>query len=278
METNWKKGRIVKTKIIDLAASYKLNETKKLGVYCVKFNSEFMVVGLRNSDIKILNSKTYDRVNTLTGHKSGVHCIELNDKIIISGSSDSTIKIWDISTGNCLNTLYNHSQSVMSLKLNGNILVSCSMDKSIFVYNIENLNSVKLIKNLINDPKLNELDLRCNTVDINDDFIIAGIYNKIKVWENKSDYQLVSSLNGHESIITCLYMLNSFVISGSQDKTVSRIKNVLSWSKKILFVNLLKVRVWDMKTKICVRVLEGHGDFINTIRCDDKRLLTSCYE
>ena len=255
IEKNWRSGMYNETSI-DIP-----NENQaKTGVYCLQYDNEKIIAGLRNNNIniwKIENAFNYKPIQTLIGHSGSVLCLQFDNIKIISGSSDSTIRVWNAANGNPINTLNVHKGRVSSLRFSNNVMVTCSDDQSILLFDITDLNNIYSLKNLTLDPRIANLDLRCNAVDMNSSFVVAGLFNKIKVWENKMGYELISSLNGHENIITCLIIaLDRYVISGSQDKTV---------------------RVWDVVKKNCIRVLEGHSDFICCIRCDERRVLTGSY-
>jgi WD40 repeat protein len=55
------------------------------------------------------------------------------------------------------------------------------------------------------------------------------------------------TLSGHSSVITCMQVLDSILVTGSADKTL---------------------RVWDLTTGTCLRVLEGHERSVNALHCD----------
>jgi WD40 repeat protein len=227
---------------------------EKIGIYCLKFDDEKIVVGLRNSQIKIFYLSK-NKLDVLKGgHSGSVLCIAFNHRVLISGSSDSHIVIWNILNYQIIARLYQHHDRVNNLKFNDQILLSCSHDKKILVWDISNLEKVSLVKNLAND--LTENDLRCNAIDMNGSYLTAGIFNKIKLW-NSDNLNISYSMDGHEKIITCLLISNGLIVSASEDETV---------------------RIWSLDKKQCLKVIKCHiGEFICCIDSNDDILATCSF-
>ena len=49
----------------------------------------------------------------------------------------------------------------------------------------------------------------------------------IKIWKlkNLNTFELVQSLSGHDQAVSCLAMINDWIVSGSEDKTIKLWKN-----------------------------------------------------
>jgi F-box and WD-40 domain protein 1/11 len=248
---NWK-TKDFKQIIID---SFK-DTTEKIGIYCLQFDDKKIVIGLRNSQIQIFYLST-NKLDVLNGgHSGSVLSIAFNDNVIISGSSDSQIVIWNISNYQIIARLFEHHDRVNNLKLYKETLLSCSHDKNILVWNISQPEQVKLVKNLANDLLAYDSDLRCNAIDMNTSYLIAGIFNKIKVWNSK-DLSIFCSLDGHDKIITCLQMSDDLIVSASEDETV---------------------RIWSLNKKHCLKLLKCHtGEFICCIGFNDDVLATCSF-
>ena len=57
--------------------------------------------------------------------------------------------------------------------------------------------------------------------------------------------------------IACLQYHNDLVVSGSSDNTI---------------------RLWDIESGTCLRVLEGHEELVRCIRFDNKRIVSGAYD
>lgn len=96
------------------------------GVYCLQYDDQKIVSGLRDNTIKIWDRNTLQCIKVLTGHTGSVLCLQYDDKAIISGSSDSTVRVWDANTGEMVNTLIHHCEAVLHLRFNNGMMVTCS--------------------------------------------------------------------------------------------------------------------------------------------------------
>jgi WD40 repeat protein len=97
-----------------------------------------MATGLSNGKIKIWNTHTMSKIQTLTGHSEYVQYIAvLPDGRLISGSADGTLKIWNLQTGECDMILIGHQSKIncIVVLLDGRILsVSGVIDKLIKIW------------------------------------------------------------------------------------------------------------------------------------------------
>ena len=57
------------------------------------------------------------RINCRSENSKGVYCLQYDDQKIVSGLRDNTIKIWERSTLSCLNVLNGHTGSVLCLQV-----------------------------------------------------------------------------------------------------------------------------------------------------------------
>ncbi|XP_043225133.1 WD repeat-containing protein 86-like isoform X2 [Amphibalanus amphitrite] len=80
-----------------------------------------------------------------------------------------------------------------------------------------------------------------------------------RLWSTKTDStESLGALEGHTSYITCVTIMADFVISGSADQTI---------------------RKWDMVSRECVFIFEGHRGNINSvIPCGGDYILSSSYD
>lgn len=96
------------------------------GVYCLQYDEDKIVSGLRDNTIKVWDRHTLSNVKTLNGHTGSVLCLQYDERVIISGSSDSTVRAWDINTGDMVNTLIHHCEAVLHLRFFNGMMVILS--------------------------------------------------------------------------------------------------------------------------------------------------------
>lgn len=119
------------------------------GVYCLQYDDQKIVSGLRDNTIKIWDRNTLQCIKVLTGHTGSVLCLQYDDKAIISGSSDSTVRVWDANTGEMVNTLIHHCEAVLHLRFNNGMMVTCSKVRyKIILYLIITANTYNYMDNL----------------------------------------------------------------------------------------------------------------------------------
>ncbi|XP_068111692.1 F-box/WD repeat-containing protein 1A isoform X3 [Hyperolius riggenbachi] len=244
IESNWRCGRH------SLQRIHCRSETSK-GVYCLQYDDQKIVSGLRDNTIKIWDKNTLECKRVLTGHTGSVLCLQYDERVIITGSSDSTVRVWDVNTGEMLNTLIHHCEAVLHLRFNNGMMVTCSKDRSIAVWDMASATDITLRRVLVGHRAA------VNVVDFDDKYIVSASGDRtIKVW-NTSTCEFVRTLNGHKRGIACLQYRDRLVVSGSSDNTI---------------------RLWDIECGACLRVLEGHEELVRCIRFDNKRIVSGAYD
>ncbi|KAI5640811.1 D domain of beta-TrCP domain-containing protein [Phthorimaea operculella] len=228
IEDNWRMGRH------NLQRINCRSENSK-GVYCLQYDDNKIVSGLRDNTIKIWDRKTLQCVKELQGHTGSVLCLQYDERAIISGSSDSTVRVWDVHTGAMLNTLIHHCEAVLHLRFCNGMMVTCSKDRSIAVWDMTSTTEIMLRRVLVGHRAA------VNVVDFDEKYIVSASGDRtIKVW-NTSSCEFVRTLNGHKRGIACLQYRDRLVVSGSSDNTI---------------------RLWDIECGQCIRVLEGHEELV----------------
>ncbi|KAF2347276.1 Sulfotransferase domain [Trinorchestia longiramus] len=239
------------------------SETSK-GVYCLQYDDNKIVSGLRDNTIKMWDRNTLQcykccggcadtaaAVQVLTGHTGSVLCLQYDERVIISGSSDSTVRVWDANTGEMTNTLIHHCEAVLHLRFTNGLLVTCSKDRSIAVWDMVSASEINLRRVLVGHRAA------VNVVDFDEKYIVSASGDRtIKVW-GTSTCEFVRTLNGHKRGIACLQYRERLVVSGSSDNTI---------------------RLWDIEYGACLRILDGHEELVRCIRFDNKRIVSGAYD
>lgn len=184
------------------------------GVYCLQYDDQKIVSGLRDNTIKIWDRTSLNMSKVLTGHTGSVLCLQYDDKVIISGSSDATVRVWDVHTGVMVNTLIHHCEAVLHLRFSNGLMVTCSKDRSIAVWDMNSPTDISLRRVLVGHRAA------VNVVDFDEKYIVSASGDRsIKVW-NTSNCEFVRTLNGHKRGIACLQYRENLVVSGSSDNTI----------------------------------------------------------
>lgn len=247
LEKRWTDGQFRMQKIHCQSESSK-------GVYCIQYDDQKIVSGLRDNTIKVWDRQTLQCTRTFQGHSGSVLCLQYADNIIISGSSDATVRVWDIDDPDNqqpLNTVIQHTEAVLHLKFNNKMMVTCSKDRTIIVWEIKSPKEIKVIGILVGHRAA------VNVVDFDDKYIVSASGDRsIKVW-NTETHDFVKTLTGHRRGIACLQYRDRLVVSGSSDNSI---------------------RIWDIESGTCLRTLDGHEELVRCIRIDNKRIVSGAYD
>ncbi|CAF0894512.1 unnamed protein product [Adineta ricciae] len=244
IETNWRTGNFQLEKI-------QCRSQNSKGVYCLQYDDEKIISGLRDNTIKIWDRKTRECTKVLTGHNGSVLCLQYDEKVIVTGSSDSTIRVWNVKTGELINTLLHHCEAVLHLRFSDGIMVTCSKDRSIAVWQMNSPTDITIRRVLVGHRAA------VNVVDFDEKYIVSASGDRtIKVWDTTT-CEFVRTLLGHKRGIACLQYRDKIVVSGSSDNTI---------------------RIWDIECGVCLRILEGHDELVRCIRFDSKRIVSGAYD
>ncbi|XP_065219209.1 beta-TrCP isoform X2 [Planococcus citri] len=244
IEENWANGKFLLQRINCRSENSK-------GVYCLQYDDNKIVSGLRDNTIKIWDRNNLMCTKVLTGHTGSVLCLQYDDNVIISGSSDSTVRVWGVKSGEMINTIIHHCEAVLHLRFSNDMMVTCSKDRSIAVWDMASPTEIILRRVLLGHRAA------VNVVDFDDKYIVSASGDRtIKVW-NTTSCEFIRTLNGHRRGIACLQYKDRLIVSGSSDNSI---------------------RLWDIEYGICLRVLEGHEELVRCIRFDKKRIVSGAYD
>ncbi len=170
IETNWRTGSFHLEKI-------QCRSQNSKGVYCLQYDDEKIISGLRDNTIKIWDRKTLECTKVLTGHNGSVLCLQYDEKVIVTGSSDSTVRVWNVKTGELINTLLHHCEAVLHLRFDDGTMVTCSKDRSIAVWQMNSPTDITIRRVLVGHRAA------VNVVDFDEKYIVSASGDRtIKVW------------------------------------------------------------------------------------------------
>ncbi|RXG54355.1 F-box/WD repeat-containing protein 1A [Armadillidium vulgare] len=275
IEANWRMGRH------NLQRINCRSENSK-GVYCLQYDDQKIVSGLRDNTIKIWDRNLLQCYKVLTGHTGSVLCLQYDDKVIISGSSDSTVRVWDVETGEMTNTLIHHCEAVLHLRFcNG------SFNRSFGIWFHQ------------------QNKLRRVSVGHRAAVMFASGDRTIKVWST-STCEFVRTLNGHKRGIACLQYRDRLVVSGSSDNTIrlwdiecgaclrtleghDELVRCIRFDNKRIVSGAYdgKIKVWNLQAALdprapsgtlCLRTLVEHTGRVFRLQFDEFQIVSSSHD
>ncbi|GLH09399.1 F-box/WD repeat-containing protein 7 [Gryllus bimaculatus] len=269
IENNWRMGRHVLQRINCRSENSK-------GVYCLQYDDQKIVSGLRDNTIKIWDRNTLQCTKVLTGHTGSVLCLQYDDKVIISGSSDSTVRVWDVVSGEMVNTLIHHCEAVLHLRFNNGMMVTCSKDRSIAVWDMTSQTEITLRRVLVGHrAAVNVVDFDekyivsasgDRTIKYRDRLVVSGSSdNTIRLWDIECGACL-RVLEGHEELVRCIRFDSKRIVSGAYDG---------------------KIKVWDLlaaldprapASTLCLRTLVEHTGRVFRLQFDEFQIVSSSHD
>ena len=232
IERNWRRGTAVSTILkghTDAITCLQVAEDLPHPSFPV------LMTGSWDRSVRIWNLETGKAVGVLRGHTRGVRALQFDALKLVTGSMDSTLKIWNWRTGECMRTLRGHSDAVICLTYDKQLLVSGSADSTIRVW----------------------------------DFGTGEVYtlrghaewvNSVALWDSK-EACATGSAQARDALVSD--------VSGAGGVPASNPAAAKASSKgKFLFSasDDLTIRVWDLYTRQCVRVLRGHVAQVQSLR------------
>ncbi|QKX53992.1 uncharacterized protein TRUGW13939_01074 [Talaromyces rugulosus] len=163
------------------------------------------------------------------GHSDSVMCLQIRGNLLVTGSYDASIKLWNLNSGTLIRAFLGHAAGIRALQFGDNKIISGSLDQTIKIWNWQTGQCVLTISN--HNNALVGLDLVGN-------ILASGSMDRtIKIWnfEDKESFTLCGHKDGVNSVQ--FDTTSHTLISASDDFTM---------------------RLWDLDTRQCIRVFEGH--------------------
>lgn len=109
-------------------------------------NSNLIVSGSYDTNVKLWDLRQKGCVNTFKGHTMQVNAVQITPdcRWIASGSSDCQIKVWDISTFKLVSSLTQHDGPINCLRFNPQeySLASSSFDRTVKYWDLDKFSLV----------------------------------------------------------------------------------------------------------------------------------------
>ncbi|MEM9509343.1 MAG: NB-ARC domain-containing protein [Cyanobacteria bacterium P01_E01_bin.35] len=180
---------------------------------------------------------------TLEGHTDWVWSIAWgpDGHMLASSSNDRSVKIWNTTTGQCLLSSPSHAENneTLAWSPDGNMLASCGQDRTVRLWNPATGECLKIFD-------LHEDWLFWTSVTWSPDgkTLAIAVQEKIQLWD-VATATCIKTIEGHEQYVVSIvwHPTLNLLASGSIDRTV---------------------RVWDLATQECLRVLE-HDNYVWSI-------------
>ncbi|GAA5841145.1 hypothetical protein JCM11251_003221 [Rhodosporidiobolus azoricus] len=232
IERNWRRGTCVATVLSGHTDS----------ITCLQVAEDLphpsfpvLMTGSWDRSVRIWNLETAKEVGVLRGHTRGVRALQFDALKLVTGSMDSTLKIWNWRTGECMRTLRGHRDAVICLTYDKQLLVSGSGDSTIRVW----------------------------------DFGTGEVYtlrghsewvNSVALWDSKTDGGCEPGVGEASSTTPGGGEVGAPISNPEQAKQSSMGKYLFSASDDAT------IRVWDLYSRTCVRVLNGHVAQVQSLK------------
>ena len=173
--------------------------------------------------------------------------ISMSDRLILYPHDKVSISVWDIEDDRSVGVLEGHTSTVCAVFINnkGTMAVTLQKDQNgedDYPVKIWNLGTMQCTASL--SPTM------CCSAIMEDRFILGSMEGPITVWDIGSSTPVeLMDLHEHSETIWSIAASDSsnIALSGSNDETV---------------------RLWDLRTGQCVRVMEGHTDAVQSVSMD----------
>ncbi|KAI5475136.1 sulfur metabolite repression control protein [Pseudohyphozyma bogoriensis] len=211
-------------------------------------------------------------VQVLTGHTDSITCLQVADdlphpnfSVLMTGSWDRSVRIWNLDTGKEVGVIRGHTRGVRALQFDAVKLVTGSMDSTLKIWNWRTGECMRTLRGH-GDAVI------CLAYD--KQLLVSGSADStIRVWDFGTGE--VYALRGHTEWVNsvALWDSNTGFASTSHEGDLGKPSNDPKVAKesnrgKFLFSasDDSTIRVWDLYTRECVRILKGHVAQVQSLR------------
>jgi WD40 repeat protein len=193
-------------------------------------------------------------------------CVAMDGKSAVVGSSlKKVLSTWNIEDGQYLNALSGHTEVISHLfsTPDGRWLISGSRDKTLRFWDMESNQCLLILKG-----HTDAISCTCMTPDAL--FAVsASEDNTLRVWDLKSGncIQTIEKTTDNVQLLINRSAFNVDVHGGNYTKNYIKSICVSSDGQYAVAVTASesKMKVWDLKSGLCIRTLEGHTDGVTNV-------------
>lgn len=211
--------------------------TKCVVSVAFSIDGETLASGGWDNTVHLWSMKTKELQKIYTGHSLPVQCIAFNkEKDIATAGGNEIVRLWNSESFEIKRNTTGHTAGVRSVAIspNGRFIASGSIDKTIKLWNAQR---GILILNISGHTG----EVRCVIINKTREIFSASNDKTIKYWDNKGNLRHTFHGHSREIISLALSADESLMASGGWENTI---------------------RLWDIKSKSQIAILEGHTNAI----------------